>query len=59
MKNDHMPSDAIRQSEGKESGGSHITKGAVTNRETMPSRGRKEKIRHQQREASDEGSGYN
>lgn len=54
-----MTKDAMRQSEGKESGGSHITKGAVTNRETMPSRGTKEKIRHQQREASDEGSDYN
>lgn len=53
-----MTEDAMGQSEGKESGGSHIIKGALTNRETMPSRGRKEKIRHQQREASDEGSDY-
>ena len=54
-----MIEDAMRQSEGKESGECHITKEAVTNRETRPSRGRKEKIRCQQREASDEGSDYN
>lgn len=49
-----LTEDVMRLSEGKESGGGHITKGAVTNRGTRPSRSRKEKIRSQQREASDE-----
>lgn len=39
-----MIEDALRQSEGKESGECHITKEAVTNRETRPSRKGKGKV---------------
>ena len=43
-----MMKDTTKLSEGKESKGSWITKGAVTNRKTRPSRSLKKKIRRQQ-----------
>lgn len=46
-----------RLSEGRERGGSWITRGAVTDRGTRPSRSLKRKIRNHQWEAGDRDSG--
>lgn len=48
-----MTEDTMRLSDGKESRGSQITKGAVTNRGTRPSRSLKKKTRSQKWEAGD------